>query len=195
LSSFREERAVEKKLTILRMAANLFIQKGYYATTIEDIANELRMTKGAIYYYVNSKEDLLFQCHTLVATKCIENLQEIIESNDTSLKKLEKSIESLVVYIIEENAVFNIINRHNMLSEELHKKVLLQRDYYEELFESVLEDGKKDGSFHTENVKLAKLLILGSINNISTWYKPREDQSNKEIAKFYSKNLIKVLTE
>ncbi|WHY75240.1 TetR/AcrR family transcriptional regulator [Neobacillus sp. WH10] len=195
MSSFREERAVEKKLTILRMAANLFIQKGYYATTIEDIANELRMTKGAIYYYVNSKEDLLFQCHTLVATKCIENLQEIIESNDTSLKKLEKSIESLVLYIIEENAVFNIINRHNMLSEELHKKVLLQRDSYEELFESVLEDGKNDGSFHTENVKLAKLLILGSINNISTWYKPREGQSNKEIANFYSKNLIKVLTE
>jgi hypothetical protein len=55
-----------------------------------------------------------------------------------------------------------------MLSEELHKKVLLQRDYYEELFESVLEEGIKDGSFHTENVKLAKLLILGSINNIST---------------------------
>lgn len=195
MSSFREERAAEKKLAILRMAANLFIQKGYHATTIEDIANELRMTKGAIYYYVASKEDLLFQCHTLVATKCIEKLKKIIDSDVSNSRKIEIAIESLVLYIIEEKAVFNIINRNNLLSEELYKTVIEQRDYYEQLFESILTAGIDDGSMQTENVKLAKLLILGAINSISTWYKPKDPQSNLEIASFYSQNLIKILTK
>jgi AcrR family transcriptional regulator len=193
MASFREDRSAERKLIILRTAAHLFIQKGYHATTIEDIANELRMTKGAIYYYVNSKEDLLFQCHTLVATKCIERLQEIIEEENPQAIKLEKAINSLVLYVIEENAVFNIINRNSVLSKELYNKVIEQRDYYEDLFESILVEGINDGSFQTDNIKLTKLLILGSINSISTWYKPRDSMLNEDIANFYSKSLIKIL--
>ncbi|CRK85116.1 TetR/AcrR family transcriptional regulator [Neobacillus massiliamazoniensis] len=193
MASFREDRSAERKLIILRTAAHLFIQKGYHATTIEDIANELRMTKGAIYYYVNSKEDLLFQCHTLVAAKCIERLQEIIEEKNPQAIKLEKAINSLVLYVIEENAVFNIINRNSVLSKELYNKVIEQRDYYEDLFESILVEGINDGSFQTDNIKLTKLLILGSINSISTWYKPRDSMLNEDIANFYSKSLIKIL--
>ena len=46
---------------ILACAANLFYKKGYHVTTIEDLANEVGMLKGSLYYYIKSKEDLLYQ--------------------------------------------------------------------------------------------------------------------------------------
>ncbi|WP_312475059.1 TetR/AcrR family transcriptional regulator [Neobacillus sp.] len=191
MASFREERATQKKLDILRTAANLFNKKGYHETTIEDISNELRMTKGAIYYYVSSKEDLLFQCHDLVASECIEELQVIVESNDHPSKKLKNAIKSLVLFIIEENAVFSVINRTNMLSPDTRKAVLEQRDKYEKLFQSIIEEGVQKGVFETNNVKLARLLILGAVNYMPYWIKPRDNQSNDEIADFFSCSLLK----
>lgn len=195
LTSFREERAIKKKLNILRTAANLFNRNGYYETTIEDIANELRVTKGSIYYYVDSKEDLLLQCHTLISSECIVQLKEIIEKNDHPVDKMEKAIESLILYIIEENAVFSVINRFNMPSGQMRDKIIEQRDEYEALFQSIIEEGVAKGYFYTENAKLSRLLILGSINFMSHWFKAKDEQSNQEIIKFFSKNLVKILTE
>lgn len=193
MALFRQERAIQKKLNILRTAANLFNKKGYYETTIEDISNELNVTKGAIYYYVSSKEDLLFQCHDLVASECIEELQLIVESSDDPSRKLKNAIKSLVLFIIEENAVFSVINRTNMLSDETRKAVLEQRDSYEKLFQSIIEEGVQKGVFETNNIKLARLLILGAVNYLPFWIKPRNNQSNDEISEFISSTLLKSL--
>jgi len=58
--SFREIRYEEKKLAIIKSAAKAFGQKGFHAATIEDITNELKMTKGSLYYYFSTKEELKY---------------------------------------------------------------------------------------------------------------------------------------
>ncbi|MEX3745529.1 MULTISPECIES: TetR family transcriptional regulator [Lysinibacillus] len=193
MSAFREERAIAKKLEILRTAANLFNRNGYFQTTIEDLANELRLTKGAIYYYVESKEDLLFQCHTLVATECIERIKEIAKSNKTPVEKLEAAMESLIMLMVEDDAVFSVVNRANMLSGDMRAEALRQRDEYESIFQSIIEEGITEGYFHSENKKLAKLLILGAINSIPYWFKKQDEESDQEVVKFFSQNLIKMV--
>ncbi|MGD8189458.1 TetR family transcriptional regulator [Brevibacillus ginsengisoli] len=191
MATFREERAQEKKLTILRTAAQLFNEKGYHGTTIEDIANRMRLTKGAIYYYVNSKDDLLYQCHKMIATKCIEQIKEIAESELPVSQKLEKAIESLILNITEEKAVFNIINRPSMVSEEFRNNVLEQRAEYEQYFQHIIAEGIEQRAFHSENPTLTRLLMLGSANSIANWFSPDGSLSSKEIAEFYSKTLVK----
>ena len=54
--SFREIRYEEKKLAIIKSAAKAFGQKGFHASTIEDITNDLKMTKGSLYYYFSTKK-------------------------------------------------------------------------------------------------------------------------------------------
>ncbi|KQL49682.1 hypothetical protein AN963_08140 [Brevibacillus choshinensis] len=191
MASFREERALEKKMNILRTAAQLFNEKGYHGTTIEDIANQMRLTKGAIYYYVNSKDDLLYQCHKMIATKCIEQIKQIIDSEHPVSKKLELAIESLILNITEEKAVFNVINRPSMVSEEFRIKVLEQRAEYERYFQYIIESGIEQGVFQTENSTLTRLLMLGATNSIANWFSPDGQLASKEIAEFYSKALVK----
>lgn len=193
MSSFQAERTRDRKLKILRTAANLFNRKGYYETTIEDIANELRMTKGAIYYYVDSKEDLLFQCHTLVATENILELQKVVNSDDNPVVKLEKAIRAIISYIVSETAVFSVVNRFNMPSGEMREKIIQQRDEFEQLFQSILEEGMKTGDFKIENVKLMRLLLVGSINFIPNWFKPIDDESNQEMVDFFTNKLLRLV--
>ncbi len=46
---------------VLQSAANIFFAKGFHATSIEDVARDVGMLKGSLYYYIKSKDDLLFQ--------------------------------------------------------------------------------------------------------------------------------------
>lgn len=193
LVSFREERAIKRKNKILRAAAELFNEKGYHGTTIEDIARKLRVTKGSIYYYVESKDDLLYQCHTMVAARCIIQIQQIIAGNFSPQEKLEMSIESLIRFITEEKAVFNVINRPNILPKALRAKVLAQRDQYDSLFESIIDEGIKKKVFYSDNPKLSRLLILGAVNSMVYWFSSSGKSSSHEIARFFAKSLVKTL--
>ena len=61
----REEQYELKRRAALEAAANAFNARGFYKTSLEDIAAELSVTKAALYYYFKSKDEILFECHTL----------------------------------------------------------------------------------------------------------------------------------
>ena len=68
---FREIRYDEKKAAIIKSSIKAFGKKGFHATTIEDITDELKMTKGSLYYYFPTKESLLYEAHILSLEKVI----------------------------------------------------------------------------------------------------------------------------
>ena len=59
----REEQYDLKRKVLIQEAARAFSTRGYHATSLADVARELGVTKGALYYYVKSKQDILFECH------------------------------------------------------------------------------------------------------------------------------------
>ena len=192
--SFREERAAERKLNILKAAAKLFSEKGYHDATVEEIARELKYTKGSIYYYINSKQDLLFQCHDLAMNLLLDNINKIKATGlppDQMLKEVIKNhIETL---ISEFNLITVTLGSDYELEENYAEIIIEKRDTYENFMAGIIKEGISQGVFRQVPVKVVINLVLGAANWIGRWFSPDGPMTMQEIAQFYADYLVEPL--
>lgn len=173
------EITVEK---ILEVSQRLFLEKGYDNTKIQDIADELGMTKGAIYHHFKSKEEIM---NVLGDTMFVNNnpFEIVKKRNDLNglekmkyVIKLNQSNEQMVELT---NQALPLLENPQILAKMLETNYQNLLPYWLEL----IEEGQKDGSIKTDQPKeLAELLILmdlwmvpslfpGNVNDIKNRYK------------------------
>ena len=99
----REEQYELKRRAALEAAANAFNEFGFYKTSLGDIAAVLGVTKAALYYYFKSKDEILFECHTL-AIQAMTNLPTT-GRNMSGLQKVETFVRGYVDMIVQASAV------------------------------------------------------------------------------------------
>ena len=96
----REEQYDLKRKVLIQEAARAFSTRGYHATSLADVARELGVTKGALYYYVKSKQDILFECHVnsiALGDRAIEHARSIDGSGFDSVVALARRYMELLV--------------------------------------------------------------------------------------------------
>ncbi len=189
--SFREERAAERRLNIVKVAVKLFSEKGYHDATVEEIARELKYTKGSIYYYISSKQDLLFQCHDMAMNLLLENIERIKTSGlppDQMLKEVVRGhIETLMS---EFNLITVTLGSDYELEEKYAEIIIKKRDQYESFISDIIRDGIKKGIFREVPVKVVINLIMGAANWIGRWYSEDGPMTLQEIGQFYADYLV-----
>ena len=90
-----------KQSAILSRAAKLFNTKGARATTLSDVANKLGLTKTSLYYYVKTKEDLIFQCYDASMKHALRSLDEIEQETDDPLERTLRFMQSRIDSILQ----------------------------------------------------------------------------------------------
>jgi TetR/AcrR family transcriptional regulator len=189
-SSSRADRTRQK---ILAESARVFNRRGYHAATLDEIARAIGMTKPALYYYVKSKEDLLFQCHQKaldIATDAVRIAMASAEAADERLRiVLTRYIEGMTA----ELSGFVVLLHEGALSPTLHRCILEQRDHYEGTLRTIVEQGIETGVFVPCNPKLVCFAILGALNWIPRWYNPEGLASSKEIAAAFAEFFVRGL--
>ncbi|HHW37401.1 MAG TPA: TetR/AcrR family transcriptional regulator [Bacillales bacterium] len=193
--NLRKQKVAKKRKEMFRSAAKVVTNKGYDRATMEDIAAELLMTKGALYYYFDNKEDLIFQCHDLILSEALNEIEEIASMDLSPELKLEKAIKTHIDYAINEKEMFNMIlvPEHTFVDDHL-KLILEKRKRYTSVFDRIIEEGINKEDFKTSDSKMIRMIILGAMNWIQTWYSPRGGRSAEEIAETYSDLLLKLLS-
>jgi len=183
--SFREIRYEEKKAAIIKSAAKAFGQKGFHAATIEDITNELKMTKGSLYYYFSTKEELLYNAHLLSLDKVLQNILEVNATEDPPDVKIKAAISKhLEVFARDFEGAF-MLQYEFHLPDEYLKKIIAMRDIYQNNFIQIIEEGIQAGVFKSQNPRMAAFIILGSINWFLRWYSSSGSWSVEEISEAY----------
>ncbi len=162
---------------------------------MEEIAAELLMTKGSLYYYFKNKSDLMYQCHNFVLSQAIEDLEEILNHvNGTAIDTLRKMIETHMEFAIEEKEVFNlIIEPKRFFNEEQLVLVLKLRKKYETLFDQIIQRGIASGDFRADEPSIARMIILGAMNWVQQWYKPNGRLLKEEVVAIYTNYILKIL--
>ncbi|SER67953.1 TetR/AcrR family transcriptional regulator [Psychrobacillus sp. OK032] len=189
-----ERKLQKKKHEIILSAVKIVNQKGYQGATMEEIAAELLMTKGSLYYYFKNKEDLIFQCHEMVLGQAINKLQDYINEDISNEQKLRKMIASHIRYAIEEKETFNmIIKPDETFSKDQLSPILNKRNEYASWFDQVIQKGIAEGDFRIKEPKIARMILLGSMNWIQQWYKVNGDKTIEDIQAIYADYLIKVV--
>jgi len=189
-----EKKIQKKKEDIILSAVKIVNEKGYQKATMEEIAAELLMTKGSLYYYFKNKEDLIFQCHEMVLVQAIEELQQYINAKQSNEEKLREMIKTHIQYAIEKKETFNmIIKPDQTFSEDQLNPILLKRNEYAGLFDQVILAGIKTAEFTIDEPKIARMILLGSMNWIQQWYNPFGSKTIEELQQIYADYMLKVL--
>jgi AcrR family transcriptional regulator len=181
--ALREGRVSEKKREILDAASRVFRRKGLHASGMRDIAAELDMAVGNLYYYFRDKEDLLaFIQQTTLAS--LLDLAARVEALDLAAdRKLWLLIAGHVALLNEETPGSLAHLEVEALGEDRRLPIQRGRDDYERTFRRLIDQGIADGLFRDADPKVAALAVLGAVNWSVKWFRPGGGKTAREIGR------------
>jgi AcrR family transcriptional regulator len=182
---------VSRKTQIEQTATQLFQDKGYAATSMRDLANDLGIEAASIYSHIRSKEEILQKICFRMAQEFFDSKHEIEKRKMAPVEKLKAAIIGHVKVVTKNaaaSAVFFTEYRH--LSEPFLSQFLEMRNNYETWFREIISHGILQGQMKAVDEKFTSLTILSSINFISNWYKPEGKMSAETIGERLSELFI-----
>ena len=187
------DKVLERKREILDAASRVFRRKGLHATGMRDIAGELGMAVGNLYYYFQDREALL----AFVQEDALSGLLSLAERvRGLPLRadgKLLLLLEGHVVRLNEGTPGSLAHLEVEALGERFRQAVQDRRDLYERHFREVIEDGIAAGIFRPADPKVAALALLGSVNWTVKWFRPEGRKSAREIGRECAEILVRGL--
>jgi len=173
LDSFdREYQSRIKREAFYRVGSIFFNQKGYKGTSLDEIASSLDVTKGAFYYHIKNKEELLYQCFN--RTLAVENrlLNDAGASQDTGLKKVELSLRYLFNIQFSEEGPLIRYRALPSLDEQHRKAILKASKNNSKILGTYLGEGFADGTLRQLDIDIAQNMLSGAVEaspDLASW--------------------------
>jgi len=183
-----------KRLTqksIVDTAAELFARDGFGATSLDDIAVMLGVTKGALYYHVKNKEEILRLIYLTVLTASEEPLHHIAEADLSPVEKLRRAVEHQTTVAADRSPAMIVFYReHPHLTGPFARSIVLRKKAYERYFEHIIEEGKLVGVFQLNvDPTIVSFGILGMCNWMSQWYRTDGQFTHQRVSAMFA-NMI-----
>lgn len=159
---------------LLDQATQLFAQKGYEATSLQDIASAMGVSRPALYHYVRSKEALLEMLVEQVSQGLADVLAELAGREDlTPTQKLRELTGLLVRQRAQHPAQFRILDQaENVLPEAAGARHIEAKRRILREMTAIIESGIASGEFLAVPARTAALSVLGMCNWVAWWIKP-----------------------
>jgi TetR/AcrR family transcriptional regulator, cholesterol catabolism regulator len=186
-------KVLEKKRGILDAASRVFRRKGLHATGMRDIAAELGMAVGNLYYYFKDKEELLAFVQEDALAGLLDLAAQVRETDLPADARLARLIEEHVVRLNEGTPGSLAHLEVEALGEPWRREVLERRDQYERAFREIIEEGMAAGVFRPADPKVSALAILGAVNWTVKWFRPDGGKSAREIGREHAELLVRGL--
>lgn len=171
-----------RQAEILKIAQDLFKDKGYAAASIRDIAKAANVEPASLYSHISGKEDLLDTTCFEMADKFITAIEEVNDIYFNAAQKLQMAVSNHVELLAANpSAAFVFQREWRYLNDARRSEFIVLRNKYEEGFRTIVQNGIDEGLFNDVDVKIAALTILSSLNWIVEWYREDGDKSPKEI--------------
>ena len=167
------ERAEGRRRDILLAAARVFARDGYVNATLDDVAAQMGVTKGVIYYYFRSKEEIFTEIRATAIREAIERLEAIVARGDPPDVTLHAAIRDLVGHIFFDLDRFaNVLRAGQRLSDESHTITRSLQRRYERLMRDIVEAGIASGVFIDLDPALMTFTMLRAVLSVTDWYSP-----------------------
>jgi AcrR family transcriptional regulator len=168
---------------VLEAAANAFMERGYSATTLDDIAILLGTTKGQIYHYYRSKLDLYFDVGVGAFYMVNERMSEAAErAGGSAVDRLRHGVHAVALEIMQnypfhrvalEATQFQLIGRLSTAQERAQERIGALRKQLETTLGSLIGDAVNEGGLYVPSIPLATKAAVGSITWLIVWYDPK----------------------
>lgn len=155
-------------------AATVFYERGYGSATIADIADRIGVTNAAMYYYVSSKEDLLYEIIREMHLLNLANLERFWEPSGTAMSRLWRYFEGHARINLENVEKTAVVYRElDHLSTERRGEIVELRNNTQAFVRGLLEEAVAEGSVCSLiNVELTSTCLFSWVNSSYNWYVP-----------------------
>ncbi len=167
----------DKKLdSLLASAARVFAARGYHETSMRDLATETGTSLSGLYYYVKSKEELLFLIQDRNFAAVVVDLEESLEGVTDPVRQLERFIENHLEYFASHMAEMKVLSHEALaLTGEFLVRVNARKQAYTLVLMDILSRLEETNGPAHANRRVAAYALFGMMNWIYNWYDPLGD--------------------
>lgn len=168
-------RADAQRDRVLATAAYLFAARGFRATSMNEIAAAVGLSKPTLYHYFRNKEELLVRLYSDVLDESLSDARAIVASAATPRQAIRDLIAARVAYTCERQALLKVLfEEEHELPEDLAKEVLARRRAFEELFADAITAHLADHPDALPHItpKIYVNMCLGAANWAYKWFNP-----------------------
>jgi len=169
-----ERSAYDEKLeSILRTAAGIFAEKGYHQASIRDIARATGVSLSGLYYYFNSKEELLFLIQDHAFGTLLNNLERLLAAETEPQRRLRILVENHLRYFTANTAEMKVLSHEgDSLTGDFRRRVNAKKKRLTEIAMEILGELRPDGDV---DLRVATFALFGMMNWLYNWHRPETD--------------------
>lgn len=181
----RPERAqlrASKREAVLRVAAQIFNEKGFHATSLDEVAERLHISKPTLYYYVKNKDEILFECVRIGLQMLEDAVQAERARGGSAASQLVAAMRSYVQVVTQDFGMCIIRVGEDPLPPESRHKLRRVKAKLDAHFRELVRQGIAEGSLVDCDPKLAAFTLAGALSWIGRWYRPDGPLAPEQIA-------------
>jgi len=168
---------------ILQAAEKLFAKKGFYPTTIDEIAKEAKSAKGTIYLYFNNKEDLFFSVIETKLDLLLNKIQEAVEKPGSASQRIKAAIGIHLKFLEENKNFFKVMESFpeglkKKLERKLKGRVVEKQSRYIEILDRLIQEAIERKEIKALDSKKLAIILMGIVHSLTVyWISQREKKS------------------
>ncbi|WP_308164253.1 TetR/AcrR family transcriptional regulator [Nonomuraea sediminis] len=177
---------------LLGEATRLFAERGFEGTSVQEIVLAAGVTKGAMYHYFDSKDDLLHEIYGRVLRMQMERLTSIADGPGTVAERLHAAAADVVetsTANLDDTKIF--FRSMHLLAPETQKNVRADRRRYHERFRDLVAEGQREGVFSDRvPAEIVVDFFFGSVHHLGTWYHADGPLTGAQVGKHFADLLL-----
>ena len=163
------------------MAAQVLSEKGYYNTSLEEIAERLDLAKASLYHYFDSKEALLTTALGTVAEEAIRRLTAIADEPGPPPDRLRRLIiEQLQIITVEYPELARLFLAHLEWPADVRQRISDWHTRHDDIFRAVIAEGVDTGDLADIDLSIVRHNLTGALNFVPFWFKPEGRLPDRE---------------
>jgi AcrR family transcriptional regulator len=172
---------------ILEAAAKIFSEKGYNATSMQDIADAVHLQKASLYHHFSSKQEILVDLLDHALDLINNHLEQVLAQPLSPDEKMRQAMLSYFQTIAEnQNLAAVLLMEMKSLDPELKSRQASRREKFENIWKDLIVEGRQKEIFDHFDPSITGRAILGVMNWSVTWYRRNGPRSAREIADIFA---------
>ena len=170
-----------KRDAVLHVAAQMFNERGFHATSLDDIADRLNVTKPTLYYYVKNKDAILLACVKKGLDMTLEGIDASRAAGGNAIDQLRACMRTYAEVVTQPFGMCLIRVGDEEVPEPSRTELRRLKSEIDHAFRRLVEQGVQEGVLAPCDPKMAAFVIAGGLSWIGRWYQPQGAYSADQI--------------
>lgn len=173
-------------------AQELFAERGFESTSVQDVVAAAGVTKGAMYHYFDSKDDLLAEIYGRVLRLQTEQLEAVARNGEAVEVRVHTAAADVVVSTLENLQSTTVFFRSlHLLSQDKQDDVRAERRRYHDTFRAMIREGQRNGTFRDDiAADLVVDFFFGSVHHLPMWWGSHRDLTPAQVGNSFATLLL-----